>query len=76
MQIVNVMSLVKMDWPVADSTGVMQAVLGDMWLEVDRPAAGATLGADVRRLVLVDSLVWQKAALIWEKHLADGARFL
>lgn len=72
----NVMILVMVDWPVADSTGVMQAVLGDMWLEMDRSAAGATLGADVRRLVLVDSLVWQKAALIWQKHLANGACFL
>lgn len=70
------MILVKVDLPEADSAGVMQAVLGDMWLEVDRTAAGATLGADVRRLVLVDSLVWQKAALVWEKHLADGACFL
>lgn len=54
----------------------MQAVLSDMWLEVDRAAAGATLWADVRRLVLMDSLVWQKTALIWKKHLADGACFL
>lgn len=76
MKMKNIMIYVKVDWPVAYSAGVMQAVLGDMWLEVDRAAAGATLGADVRRLVLVDSLVWQKAALIWEKHLADGACFL
>lgn len=35
----------------------MQAVLGDVGLEVDRAAAGATLWTDVRGLVLVDSLV-------------------
>lgn len=45
------------DQPVANSAGVMQAVFGDMGLEVDRTAAGTTLRADVRRLVLVDPLV-------------------
>lgn len=50
-------------WPVANPSGVMQAALGDVGLEVDRVAAGATLWTDVRGLVLVDSLVWQETAL-------------
>ena len=54
----------------------MQAVLGDVSLEVDRPAAGSTLGADEGRLVLVDPLVGHKAALVGRQHLADTAGFL
>lgn len=72
----NVPILGKVDIPVANSAGIVQAVLGDVWLEMCRSTAGATLRADVRRLVLVDSLVWQKTALVWEKHLANSARFL
>ena len=54
----------------------MQAVLGNMRLEVDRATAHATLRTDVRRLVLVDPLMGHEAALIRKHHLADGARFL
>lgn len=62
--------------PVTDSAGVMQAVLSNVGLEVSRATTGAALRADVRGLVLVDSLVRQKAALIWKKHLANGACLL
>ena len=54
----------------------MQAVLGNVRLEVDRPAAGSTLRADEGRLVLVDPLVGHEAALVGEQHLADAAGFL
>lgn len=54
----------------------MQAVLGDMGLEMDGATDGAALWADVRRLVLMDSLMRGEAALVWQQHLADGAGFL
>jgi len=54
----------------------MQAVLGNVRLEVDRPAAYSALRADVGRLVLVDPLVGNKTALVGEQHLADAARLL
>ena len=51
----------------------MQAVLGDVGLEVHGPADGAALGAGVGRLVLMDPLVGGVAALVGEQHLADSA---
>lgn len=41
----------------ANSPSVVQAVLGDVALEVHRPADGPALGAGVGRFVLMDSLV-------------------
>ena len=54
----------------------MQAVLGDVGLEVHGPADGAALGAGVGRLVLMDPLVGGVAALVGEQHLADSASLL
>lgn len=54
----------------------MQAVLGDVGLEVHGPADGAALGAGVGGLVLVDPLVGGVTALVGEQHLADRASLL
>lgn len=43
--------------PIAEPTAVMQAVLGDVRLELYGATAGATLWADVWGLLLVGSLV-------------------
>lgn len=54
----------------------MQTVLGDVGLEVHRPADGPALGAGVGRFVLMDSLVGCIAALVGKQHLADSASLL
>lgn len=54
----------------------MQTVLGDVGLEVHRPADGPALRAGVGRFVLMDSLVGCVTALVGKQHLADGASLL
>lgn len=54
----------------------MQTVLGDVGLEMHRPADGPTLGAGVGRFVLMDSLVRCVTALVRKQHLADSASLL
>lgn len=63
-------------WPETHSPRVVQAVLGDVGLEVHGPADGAALGAGVGRLVLMDPLVGGITALVGEQHLADSASLL
>lgn len=63
-------------WPKTNSPCVVQTVLGDVALEVHRPADGPALGAGVGRFVLMDSLVWGVAALVRKQHLADSASLL
>lgn len=59
-----------------NSPCVVQTVLGDVGLEVHRPADGPALGAGVGRFVLMDSLVGCIAALVGKQHLADSASLL
>ena len=58
------------------SPRAVQTVLGDVGLDVSRPADGSTLRAGVGRFVLMDSLVRCVTALVRKQHLADSASLL
>ena len=55
------------------SPRAVQTVLGDVGLDVSRPADGSALRAGVGRFVLMDSLVRRVTALVRKQHLADSA---
>lgn len=59
-----------MDAPVAHFSGIVQAILLHMSLEVSRAAEDTTLWAAVGGLVRMDPLVRTEATLVWQQHLA------
>lgn len=62
------------DAPVAHFSGIVQAILFHMGLEVGRATEDTTLRAAVGGLVSVNPLVGTETALVWQQHLAHLAR--